>query len=385
MAKISINNRLPLYFPPPVLAALVAAILFGASTPFAKQYVNSVPAMMLAGILYLGSGVGLSVLRLFRDRGWRNPNLLAKEWLWLLGATSFGGIAGPVLLMLGLMHMPAASVSLLLNFEGVFTAILAWVVFKENTDHKMVIGMLCIVAGGVLLSCVQQDGNLGTGNIFGSLYILAACFCWAIDNNLMRKVSVSDTFFTAGFRGIVSAVVNIGWAVLLGYSIPIWQETGQIMFIGFLGYGISLVLFLLALRGLGAARTGAYFSVAPFFGVAIAVIFFQESTSAWFWGAGLLMAIGLYLHLTEQHEHIHQHTALHHAHRHAHDEHHQHRYLHEPWDDSQPHDHIHEHTILEHNHRHVPDIHHRHTHAEKSDLEKDEDERHHSDNKNHTE
>jgi drug/metabolite transporter (DMT)-like permease len=381
MAKITINNKSPLYLPPPVLAALAAAILFGASTPFAKQYVSSVPAMLLAGILYLGSGVGLSVLRLLRDRGWRNPNLTTKEWLWLLGATAFGGIAGPVLLMLGLMYMPAASVSLLLNFEGVFTAILAWVVFKENADQKIVIGMLCVVAGGVLLSCVQQDGNLGTGNIFGSLYILAACFCWAIDNNLMRKVSVSDTFFTAGFRGIVSAVVNIGWAILLGHSIPIWHETGKIMFIGLLGYGISLVLFLLALRGLGAARTGAYFSVAPFFGVAIAVLFFQESTSAWFWGAGLIMAIGLYL--TEQHEHIHQHTALLHAHRHVHDEHHQH--MHEPWDDNQPHDHIHEHTILEHSHRHVPDIHHRHTHAEKPDLEKDEDARHHSDSKNHTE
>ena len=383
MAKITINNKSPLYLPPPVLAALAAAILFGASTPFAKQYVSSVPAMLLAGILYLGSGVGLSVLRLLRDRGWRNPNLTTKEWLWLLGATAFGGIAGPVLLMSGLMYMPAASVSLLLNFEGVFTAILAWVVFKENTDQKIVIGMLCVVAGGVLLSCVQQDGNLGTGNIFGSLYILAACFCWAIDNNLMRKVAVSDTFFTAGFRGIVSAVFNIGWSILLGYSIPIWHETGKIMFIGLLGYGISLVLFLLALRGLGAARAGAYFSVAPFFGVAIAVLFFQESTSAWFWGAGLIMAIGLYLHLTEQHEHIHQHTALFHAHRHVHDVHHQH--THEPWDDNQPHYHIHEHTILEHSHRHVPDIHHRHTHAEKPDLEKDEDARHHSNSKNHTE
>ncbi len=364
------------------MAAIAAAILFGASTPFAKQYVSSMPAILLAGILYLGSGVGLSVLRLFRDRGWHNPGLTANEWPWLLGAIAFGGIIGPVLLMLGLMYMPAASASLLLNFEGVFTAILAWVVFKENADQKIVIGMLCVVAGGILLSFAQQNDSLGT-NIFGSLYILAACFCWAIDNNLMRKVSVSDTLFTAGFRGIVAAVFNIGWAILLGHMIPIWSITGKVMIIGFLGYGVSLVLFLLALRGLGAARTGAYFGVAPFFGAAIAVLFFQESTSVWFWSAGLIMAIGLYLHLTEQHEHIHRHTALLHTHLHVHDEHHQH--THESYDGNQPHDHIHEHAMLEHSHRHVPDIHHRHTHAEKEALEKDGNEKNHSNSKNQTE
>ena len=331
--------------------------------------------MLLAGILYLGSGVGLSVLRLFRDRGWRNPGLTDKEWPWLLGAIAFGGITGPVLLMLGLMNIPAASASLLLNFEGVFTAILAWVVFKENADQKIIIGMLCVVAGGILLSCAQQDGSSETKNIFGALYILAACLCWAIDNNLMRKVSTSDTLFTAGFRGIVSAAFNIGWAIFLGQMIPIWAVTGKIMFIGFLGYGVSLVLYLLALRGLGAARTGAYFGAAPFFGAAIAVLFFQESTSVWFWGAGLIMAIGLYLHLTEQHEHIHQHSTLIHAHPHVHDEHHQH--THKSCNDNQPHDHIHEHAKLEHSHRHVPDIHHRHTHTKKEDSGKDKNKKHH--------
>ncbi|TFH10670.1 MAG: DMT family transporter [Nitrosomonadales bacterium] len=370
MTEITAHNKSLLDFPAPVLAALAAAALFGASTPLAKQFVNSMPAMLLVGILYLGSGVGLFVLRVFRDRGWRNPGLTTKEWPWLLGTIAFGGIAGPVLLMLGLMHTPAASASLLLNLEGVFTAVLAWVVFKENADQKTVTGMLCIVTGGLLLSWTEQDGNFGADSMLGSLYILAACLCWAIDNNLMRKVSVSDTLFTAGFRGVVSAAINIGWALLLGYTIPIWPVTGKVMFIGFLGYGLSLVLFLLALRGLGAARTGAYFGIAPLFGVALAVLLFQENTSVWFWGAGLLMGIGLYLHLTEQHEHIHQHTTLCHAHRHVHDEHHQHR--HELWDSKQPHDHVHEHTMLEHSHRHVPDIHHRHTHVEKPSSEHDE-------------
>jgi len=228
---------------PPVLAALAAAALFGASIPFAKQFVGSMPAMLLAGILYLGSGVGLCVLRVFRDRGWRNPGLTSKEWPWLLGTVVFGGVAGPILLMLGLVYTTAASASLLLNLEGVFTAVLAWVVFKENTDQKIVVGMLCIVAGGLLLSWTEQDGSFEAGNMLGSLYILAACLCWAIDNNLMRKVSVSDTLFTAGFRGMVSAVINIGWALLLGYTIPIWPVSGTVMFIGFLGYGLSLVLF----------------------------------------------------------------------------------------------------------------------------------------------
>ena len=357
-------------FSPPVLAVLAAAVLFGASIPFAKQFVGDMPAMLLVGILYLGSGLGLCVLRIFRDRGWRNPELTPKEWPWLLSAVAFGGVAGPILLMLGLLHTTAASASLLLNFEVVFTALLAWVVFKENTDQKIVMGMLCIMAGGLLLSWTEQDGSFGNGSIPGSLYILAACLCWGIDNNLMRKVSVSDTLFTAGFKGIVSAVVNIGWALLLGHTIPIWPVSGTVMFIGFLGYGLSLVLFLLALRGLGAARTGAYFGVAPFFGVAIAVGFFQESTSVWFWGAGLLMAIGLYLHLTEQHEHVHQHIGLRHAHRHVHDEHHQH--THAPWDEKEPHYHVHEHMMLEHSHRHVPDIHHRHAHTDKLRPESDE-------------
>ncbi len=363
-------NTSRLDFSPPVLAALAAAVLFGASVPFAKQFVGGMSAVLLAGILYLGSGVGLCVLRVFRDRGWRNPGLTPKEWPWLLGTVAFGGVAGPILLMLGLVHTTAASASLLLNLEGVFTAVLAWVVFKENTDQKIVAGMLCIVTGGLLLSWTEQDGSFGTGSMLGSLYILAACLCWAIDNNLMRKVSVSDTLFTAGFKGIVSAVVNIGWALLLGYTIPTWPVSGTVMFIGFVGYGLSLVLFLLALRGLGAARTGAYFGAAPFFGVALAVGFFQESTSVWFWGAGLLMAIGLYLHLTEQHEHTHQHTELCHSHRHVHDEHHQHTHV--LLDEKEPHDHVHEHIMLEHSHRHVPDIHHRHAHAEKPSPESEE-------------
>ena len=363
-------NMSRLDFSPPVLAALIAAVLFGTSIPFVKQFVGDMPAMLLVGILYLGSGVGLCMLRVFRDRGWRNPELTSKEWPWLLSAVAFGGLAGPILLMLGLLYTTAASASLLLNLEVVFTAVLAWVVFKENTDQKIITGMLCIVAGGLLLSWTEQDGGFGTGNMPGSLYILAACLCWAIDNNLMRKVSVSDTLFTAGFKGIVSAVVNIGWALLLGYTIPIWPVSGTVMIIGFLGYGLSLVLFLLALRGLGAARTGAYFWAAPFFGAAIPVGFFQESTSVWFWGAGLLMAIGLYLHLTEQHEHVHQHIGLRHAHRHVHDEHHQH--THDPWDEKEPHDHVHEHMMLEHSHRHVPDIHHRHVHTDKPSPESDE-------------
>lgn len=379
MAKKTINNRSLLVFSSPVVAALAAAALFGASTPFAKQYVSSVPAILLAGILYLGSGVGLLVLRLLRDHGWRNSGLTMNEWPWLLAAITFGGIAGPVLLMLGLAYMPAASASLLLNFEIVFTAILAWFIFKENTDPKIILGMLFIVAGGVLLSYAEQDSKLGTGSIYGFIYILAACFCWGIDNNLMRKVSISDTLFTAGFRGIISAVVNIGWAMSLGYTLPNWLVAGKVMLVGFFGYGVSLVLFLLALRGLGASRTGAYFGVAPFFGAVIAVLFFQESVSPWFWSAGLIMGIGLYFHLTEKHVHVHTHAPLVHAHPHVHDEHHQHK--HKLWEDKLPHCHIHTHAFLEHSHRHVPDIHHRHTHIKESDSEKKENEKRHFNNK----
>ncbi len=343
-----------------MFAALGAAALFGASTPFAKQFVGDMSAMLLAGLLYLGSGTGLLCLRILRDRGWRNPGLAHGEWPWLLAAVAFGGVAGPTLLMLGLAHSSAASASLLLNLEGVLTAVMAWVVFKENADRRVMAGMFLIVVGGLVLSWPGAQSS-GETSWLGAAFIAGACLCWALDNNLTRHVSNSDALFIACLKGLAAAAVNIGLATAIGQFVPPWTVVGPVLLIGFLGYGVSLTLFVVALRGLGAARTGAYFGAAPFIGAAIAIGVFHEATSPLFWGAGLLMAIGLWLHLTEQHEHTHLHAAMQHGHPHTPDAHHQHTHA-EPQEDGNLHDHVHDHVPLNHSHRHFPDTHHRHDH-----------------------
>ena len=344
---------------PSIAAALVAAVLFGASTPLAKQLLHEASPVLLAGLLYLGSGAGLGAIRLLRDRGWRTPVLSRSEWFWLLLAIGFGGVLGPLALMLGLTHTPAATASLLLNLEAVLTALLAWIVFRENTDRRVMLGMALIVAGAVLLALPGSPQSTHVG--WGALLIVAACLCWALDNNFTRKVSASDALFIAGLKGLVAGVVNTGLALLLRTRFPSATVIAEAMSVGLLGYGISLVLFVLALRGLGSARTGAYFSTAPFIGAAIAIAAFGEHASWIFWLAAGLMASGVWLHLTERHEHLHTHEAISHAHRHVHDEHHQH--VHDfDWDGSEPHTHPHVHAPLTHSHPHYPDIHHQHGH-----------------------
>ncbi|CAN5404793.1 DMT family transporter [soil metagenome] len=348
-----------LHVSPAVLAALGAAILFGGSIPFAKQLVGDLSPLLLAGLLYLASGIGLIFARCIRDKGWSYPQLLNKEWPWLLGTIGFGGIMAPVLLMFGLIWTSAASASLLLNLEAVLTAMLAWWVFKENTDRRIIFGMLLIVAGGIVLSWPNEATP--QQNWLGSLAIAGACLCWAIDNNLTRKVSATDALFIAGSKGFVAGIVNTGLALILGATLPAWSNLSFALLIGFFGYGISLVLFVLALRGLGTARTGAYFSIAPFIGVAIAILFFHETTSVLFWVAAILMSIGIWLHLTEHHDHVHTHEFLFHHHSHIHDEHHQHQHDF-PWNGTEPHTHPHQHETITHSHPHYPDIHHRHKH-----------------------
>lgn len=341
--------------------ALAAAFLFGASTPLAKLLVGHVPPLLLAGLLYLGSGLGLAALLLVRRA--RNPETAAgmrisgTEWPWLLGAILFGGMVGPALLMWGLTRTDGATASLLLNVEGVLTAVLAWLVFKENADRQIVLGMVAIVAGGVLLSWEPGGASLSAG----TLLIIGACLAWAIDNNLTRKVSTNDAMLVACLKGLLAGAFNTGLALVSGAQLPQAQATSVAMVVGFLGYGLSLTLFVVGLRTLGTARTGAYFSVAPLFGVVISFVLWPQAPSLLFWVAVVLMALGVWLHLKERHEHEHTHEALEHVHHHRHDEHHQHEHGF-PWDDREPHSHPHRHAVLIHQHPHYPDIHHRHEH-----------------------
>jgi drug/metabolite transporter (DMT)-like permease len=349
-----------------VLYALAAAALFGASTPFAKLLIDDAAPVALAGILYLGSGLGLAACL-----GWRrvaraqaqcaDTGLTRQDLPWLAGAIVAGGICGPVLLMTGLALVPASSASLLLNLEAVLTAVLAWFVFKENFDRRIVLGMALIVAAGVLLSFEQAGAGAPAA---GVLAIVAACLCWAIDNNLTRKVAAADAVQIVMVKGLAAGTVNLLIAVATGAAMPGPGPTLAAGVVGFCGYGLSLVMFVIALRHLGTARTGAYFSAAPFAGAAMSLLLLQETPGMAFWAAAALMAAGIWLHVTEQHRHAHVHDALEHSHEHQHgeaDEHHQHSHAF-PWDPAKPHVHAHQHQPLRHTHAHYPDIHHRHRH-----------------------
>lgn len=348
---------------PGVPLAIISAVLFGASTPFAKLLLgNGISPWLLAGILYLGSGVGLSAVLLAR----KGVGLASEEaplrradlpWLGLVVLS--GGAIGPALLMIGLTTTPASSASLLLNLEGLATMLIAWIAFRENVDRRLLVGAAAILLGAVSLS--WQGGPEGIG--FGALAIAGACLAWGIDNNLTRKLSAADPVQIALLKGLVAGSVNLGLALLAGASMPSVAGIAGAALIGFLGYGVSLVLFVLGLRHLGAARTGAYFSTAPFIGAVLAVVVFDEPLTPRLLGAGVLMAVGLYLHLSEAHEHEHEHDALDHEHRHVHDAHHQHE--HGPDDPTgEPHSHPHRHSSLRHRHAHYPDLHHRHEHTD---------------------
>ncbi len=340
---------------PGVSAALVAALLFGAGTPLAKLLLNSVSPWLLAGLLYLGSGIGLTLYRRLRRSA--AVKLPRSEVPWFAGAIIAGGIVGPVLLMLGLTGMPATGASLLLNAEGVFTALLAWFVFKENFDRRIALGMAAIMSGAIVLS---WPGEARFAGYWPALAVLAACFAWAIDNNLTQKVSLSDAIWIASIKGLTAGSVNLGLAFTLGATWPPLSNLAAAMIVGFLAYGVSLVLFVVGLRHLGTARTGAYFSVAPFFGAVLAIAL-GETVTLPLLSAGALMALGVWLHLTERHGHKHAHEALEHQHEHIHDEHHHHAHD-APVEPGTRHSHRHQHETLTHAHVHFPDAHHRHSH-----------------------
>jgi drug/metabolite transporter (DMT)-like permease len=346
---------------PAVLASLAAALLFGAAAPFAKMLLVQVSPWLLAALLYLGSGVGLWLLR--RLRGNAAVRLPAGDARWLAGAVLAGGVAGPVLLMLGLSGLPASQASLLLNAEGVLTALLAWCVFRENVDRRVALGMFAIVAGGAVLAWPQEEGVAG-GTARSALLVLGACLAWAIDNNLTRKVSLADASWIAMVKGLAAGTTNLVLALALGAAWPSPLAVGAAALLGFFSYGVSLVLFVLGLRALGTARTGAYFSVAPFFGALLAVLLLGDTVDWRLATAAFLMAIGVWLHLTERHEHRHAHEVMEHEHAHVHgrgDEHHDHEHV-PPVPPGTRHTHAHRHEPLVHSHPHYPDAHHRHDH-----------------------
>lgn len=341
--------------------ALLSAGLFGASTPLAKSLLGEVPPLLLAAVLYLGSGLGLLCWLALR-LAWRRQRvataLSGADYPWLAAAICAGGVVAPLLLVFGLVRTDGATASLLLNLEAVLTAVIAWVAFRENVDRSVFLGMSAIVAGGVLLAWQEAPR---AGGLAGPALIAGACLAWAIDNNLTRRVSAGDAATIACLKGLIAGSMNLALAVELGTPPPPLGAVAAAALVGFLGYGVSLVLFIVALRHLGTARTGAYFSVAPFFGAALALVFLGEQATTFFWIAAALMALGVRLHLAERHVHEHVHEPMEHQHVHTHDEHH--RHPHEAsWDGREPHTHRHRHERMVHGHPHYPDLHHRHDH-----------------------
>ena len=345
-------------------------MLFGLTTPLAKLLLGPAGSMasplLVAGLLYLGSGVGLWTWILIQGRGHPSLGLARADLPWLAAAIATGGVLAPAFLMMGLMRSSAASASLLLNLEAVFTAVLAWLAFREHTSRRMILGFTAILAGGLLLAWPSASMDSGVAGESlqtpgPALLIAAACLCWGLDNNLTRKISCGDARVIAAVKGLVAGLTNSGLALALGERLPAPVPLTALLLLGLMGYGVSLVLYIGSLRQLGTARTGAYFATAPFIGGILALVVFGQGGGVTFWLAAFCMAYGVWLHLTEHHEHTHVHEALFHSHQHVHDEHHQHEHDLE-WDGLAPHVHEHHHEPLDHSHPHFPDIHHRHAH-----------------------
>ncbi len=343
--------------------ALLSAALFGGSTPAAKALLGSIDPAVLAGLLYCGAGLGVAMLRrlakpLLQARGAGEAPVSRADAPWLAGAILAGGIAGPLLLMTGLARTDASTASLLLTLEGAATATIAWFGFHEHVNRRVAAGMVCLLFGALVLAWMGYPTWTG---IAGPLAITGACVAWGIDNNLTRKISLADPLQIVELKGLIAGPVNLALGLWVGGALPSIGPLFVAGIVGFAGYGLSLALFVLGLRHLGAARTGAYFSTAPFLGALASIALLHDPVTVQLLAAGALMALGVWLHLSELHEHEHEHRPTEHAHPHTHDEHHQHGHG-DGAPSGEPHTHAHRHEPFRHSHPHAPDMHHTHLH-----------------------
>lgn len=362
-------TRSPLTLPRrlvPLLQAILAALLFGASAPFAKLLLRDEAPIPLAGFLYLGAGLGalllLGVQRLVARRSGVTveAGLKRPDWPWLAGAVVAGGFAAPIVLLFGLRATPAATASLLLNFEGVATAVIAALAFRESIGGRVWGAIGLITAASILLS---WDAAGAWGFSLGALGVLGACVLWGVDNNLTRRISAKNPLAIVAIKGLGAGTCSVLLALALGQGITPARAAGALL-LGSVSYGLSTTLFIFALRELGAGRTSAVFGSAPFLGMVLSLLIFREIPGWLFWAAVPLMAGGATLVLGEQHRHVHEHPTLVHEHRHRHDEpHHQHPHQGAEVPPAMAHSHVHNHEPTTHVHPHVPDIHHRHEHG----------------------
>ncbi|MHB9132709.1 MAG: DMT family transporter [Armatimonadota bacterium] len=349
----------------PIIFALLAAACFGASTPFAKLLLGDIDPIPLASLLYLGCGFGLALIkgiqRIRRRSEQKEAPVTRRDLPWLLGAIFAGGVAAPIVLMISLQHTPAATATLLLNFEGVATTLIAGLVFREHIGPRVWWAILIIT---VACSVLSVDPHTAWGISLGAIGVLGACALWGVDNNVVRQIADKDPLTIAILKGFGAGGFSLVLALLLHKPLPTLTSSLWAMLLGGIGYGVSIVFFILALRSLGAARTSGYFASAPFIGMLLSFALLREGITWQFLLAVPLLIFGVVLLAQESHLHDHQHRPDEHEHRHRHDDEH-HAHAHDEETEASPeeyHTHSHIHSALQHAHPHLPDMHHRHTH-----------------------
>jgi drug/metabolite transporter (DMT)-like permease len=337
-----------------ILQALLAALFFGASAPIAKLLLGDVPPVLMAAFLYLGSGIGISLVKLYQrfSKNQKEAGIKLPDIGWLAGAIVSGGILAPILLMVSLKNTPASTASLLLNFEGVGTTLLALFFFHESISRRALAAIVVITLASILLST-----NFGSnwGMSLGAFGVLGACILWGLDNNLTRNISAKDPLTIVAWKGLVAGSFSLCLGLFLGQRPPALATILSILLLGFVSYGLSTMLFIYSMRGLGAARTSALYGTAPLAGVLLSILIFKDPITFLFGIAALLMVAGALLLANEEHAHFHIHMPVVHEHIHRHDD-----EYHAHGDDKETHSHEHEHPRTEHEHGHMPDIHHRH-------------------------
>lgn len=344
----------------PYALALASAAFFGASFPLSKVLLRDLGPVGLAGLLYLSSGLGVGSLRLAFRSTLAEASLKRSDLGWLTGVILLGGVAGPILLLLGLTRTNAHVSALLVNTETIFTMVLAVLFFGDFLLRREALGAAAIFAGATLVA--WAGASQGSAHSWrGPLLLLGAGLAWGLDNNFSQKVSAKDPLQVATVKGVVAGIVNLVLAAATeGLPRLSAAVLGSAFAVGFVCYGLSIVLFMTALRHLGAARTSALFATAPGFAIALSGAILREVPSLWTVVGAMLMIPGTWLLIRVEHSHAHVHEDLEHDHRHVHDEHHQHE--HRGDEGPEPHSHPHRHSRLEHAHPHVADLHHRHGH-----------------------
>ena len=339
------------------LLALLAAALFGVSTPLVQHFGAGLGAFTTAALLYAGAAV---VGLLSRQRVEREARLMRVDLPRLLSMAAFGAVLGPVALAWGLQHTSGTSASLMLTLEALFTAVLARLLYQETMDRRVWAAMLLLLAGGIAL--VLDQGRSGGTQLWGMLAVLLATAVWGTDNTLSRALAERDPGQVVLGKAAIGAAATAGLAFTIGEPTPSAGAALVLFAVGASGYGLSLRFYLLAQRAFGAARTGSVFAFAPFIGAGFAVALGDRSGTWVMAIGGVLMMLGVVLHLMESHGHEHSHEALEHEHAHAHshdDGHHDHTHAVLP---TNSHSHPHVHAPTQHAHPHVPDAHHRHSH-----------------------